>query len=123
MSVTLDGEVVCLREDGRPDFNRLRTKEGCQEARLVAFDLLQLNGQDLRSLPLSERRTRLHGLLRGVSDLLWYSDHVEGQYGPSLFRHACEVGAEGIISKRRDLSYKSGRCDWWRKIKCPDYQR
>jgi bifunctional non-homologous end joining protein LigD len=58
-SVILDGEAVCIREDGRPDFNRLRSKEGCAEARFIAFDLLELDGQDLRALPLYERREKL----------------------------------------------------------------
>jgi bifunctional non-homologous end joining protein LigD len=48
---------------------------------------------------------------------------VEGKEGPALFRHACRVGTEGIVSKRRDLPYKAGRFHWWCKIKCPDYSR
>jgi bifunctional non-homologous end joining protein LigD len=122
-SVTLDGEAVCLREDGRPDFNRLRTKRGCAEARFIAFDLLELDGQDLRGLTLHERRAMLKGLLMGGPEALWYSIEVEGKNGPSLFRHACRVGTEGIVSKRRDMPYRSGRFHWWRKIKCPDYRR
>ena len=121
--MVLDGEAVCLHEDGRSDFNRLRSEAGCAEARLVAFDLLELDGQYLKSLPLAERRKRLQQLLEGTSDVLWYSDHVEGPYGPSLFRHACDVGAEGIISKRIDMPYRSGRFQWWRKIECPNYLR
>ena len=67
-SITLDGEAVCLREDGRPDFNRLRTAEGCAEARLIAFDLLELDGQDLFELPLYERRAELKRLLTGAPE-------------------------------------------------------
>jgi bifunctional non-homologous end joining protein LigD len=122
-SITLDGEAVCIREDGRPDFNRLRTAEGCAEARLIAFDLLELDGQDLLELPLYERRAALKRLLTGAPEALWYSVEVEGKNGPALFRHACRVGTEGIVSKRRDLPYKAGRFHWWRKIKCPDYSR
>jgi bifunctional non-homologous end joining protein LigD len=51
-NLTVDGEAVCLREDGRPDFHALRSKRGCAVARLIAFDLLELDGQDLRALPL-----------------------------------------------------------------------
>jgi bifunctional non-homologous end joining protein LigD len=59
----------------------------------------------------------------GAPDAPLYSSDVEGKAGPALFRHACAMGAEGIISIRRDKPYKSGRFEWWRKIKCPDYQR
>ena len=64
-SVTLDGEPVCLLEDGRPDFRALRSRHDCQDARLIAYDLLGLNGEDLRKLPLHERRKRLESLLSG----------------------------------------------------------
>jgi bifunctional non-homologous end joining protein LigD len=122
-SIILDGEVVCLREDGRPDFNRLRSKEGCAEARLVAFDLLEVDGKDLRGLPLNERRWQLQWLMKDAPEVLWYSSEVEGKDGPVLFRHACAMGKEGIVSKRHGMPYRSGRFHWWRKIKCPDYER
>jgi bifunctional non-homologous end joining protein LigD len=122
-SVVLDGEVVCLREDGRPDFNWLRSKKGCDETRLVAFDRLEVDGKDLRGLPLNERRWQLQWLMKDAPEALWYSSEVEGKDGPAFFRHACEMGAEGIVSKRRDMPYRSGRFEWWRKIKCPDYHR
>jgi bifunctional non-homologous end joining protein LigD len=122
-SVTLDGEAVWLREDGRPDFNRLRTRHGCADACLIAFDLLELNGEDLRGLPLSDRRLLLKSILQDRPEALWYSSEFEGRDGPALFRYACEAGTEGIVSKRRDMPYKSGRFEWWRKIKCPGYER
>ena len=90
---------------------------------MIAFDLLEVDGQDLRGLPLNERRSRLQRLLEGALDALWYSSDVEGKYGPELFRHACAIGTEGIVAKRVDSRYVSGRFDGWRKIKCPDYRR
>jgi bifunctional non-homologous end joining protein LigD len=62
-SVILDGEAVCLLEDGRPDFHALRSRKACRDARLIAYDLLALNGEDLRKMPLHERRKRLDSLL------------------------------------------------------------
>jgi bifunctional non-homologous end joining protein LigD len=64
-SVIVDGEAVCLLEDGRPDFHALRSRTACRDARLLAYDLLGLNGEDLRKLPLHERRKRLADLLAG----------------------------------------------------------
>ena len=69
-SVTIDGEAVCLLEDGRPDFHTLRSRPTCRDARLVAFDLLALNGQDLRRMPLHSRRKRLAALLSGWREAL-----------------------------------------------------
>jgi ATP-dependent DNA ligase len=73
--VTLDGEAVCLLEDGRPDFHALRSRHACRDARLIAYDLLNVNGEDLRKLPLHERRTRLESLLSG-NDALSFSSHA-----------------------------------------------
>jgi ATP-dependent DNA ligase len=77
-SVTLDGEAVCLLEDGRPDFHALRSRHACRDARLIAYDLVSLNGEDLRKLPLHERRKRLESLLRG-NDALWFSSTSRAQ--------------------------------------------
>ena len=71
-----------------------------QEARLIAFDLLALNGADLRPLPLRQRRRRLQELLPCQDDALWFSSHVGGADGVALFRHACAMNLEGIVSKR-----------------------
>jgi len=118
-SVTIDGEAVCLLEDGRPDFHTLRSRPTCRDARLVAFDLLALNGQDLRRMPLHERRKRLAALLSGWHEALWFSGDVRGPDGEALFRKACAMGLEGIVSKRIDMPYRSGSFTGWRKIKCP----
>ena len=122
-SVTIDGGAVCLLEDGRPDFHALRASQACRDARLVAFDLLALNGQDLRRMPLHERRKRLAALLSGWHEALWFSGDVRGPDGEALFRKACAMGLEGIVSKRIDSLYRSGPFSGWRKIKCPGYAR
>jgi bifunctional non-homologous end joining protein LigD len=74
----LDGEAVCLHVDGRPDFQALRSPDACRTAYLIAFDLLEFDGSDLRLLPLHERRSRLAGLIAGASDALRFSGHVDG---------------------------------------------
>ncbi len=89
----------------------------------MAFDLLAFDGQDLRQLPLEIRRGRLAALIEGASDLLWFSSGVTGSAGRALFRYACEMNLEGIVSKRTGSPYRSGRFDGWRKIKCPRYER
>jgi bifunctional non-homologous end joining protein LigD len=109
-------------KDGLPDFHGLRSEDGGAAACLFAFDLLRLNGKDLRPLPLEERRGRLRKVLRGAGEALRFSEHLEGA-GEAIFRHACSLGLEGIVSKRRDSRYRSGRSLTWRKIKNPDYER
>jgi bifunctional non-homologous end joining protein LigD len=122
-SIVLDGEAVCLTDDGRSDFHALQS-EACRDARLVCFDLLAINGRDLRQLPLWARRKQLAALLEDYpEDPLLFSSHVEGAEGEALFRHACEMNLEGIVSKRVASPYKSGRFEGWRKIKCRSYQR
>jgi bifunctional non-homologous end joining protein LigD len=81
-----------------------------------AFDLLRLNGEDLRPLPLEERRARLRKALRGADKALRFSERLEGD-GEAIYRHACALGLEGIVSKRRDARYRSGRSLTWLKIK------
>jgi bifunctional non-homologous end joining protein LigD len=112
-SVIIDGEAVCLLEDGRPDFHALRSRHACQDARLIANDLLGLNGEDLRKRPLHERRKQLADLLSD-NDVIRFSGHVEGSKGAALFRRACAMGLEGIVSKRIDTPYRSGPFLGWR---------
>ena len=82
------------------------------------FDLLSLDGKDWRKKPLRERRARLAKLMaKGVPDWLVYADYVEGS-GPEFFAQACALGLEGIMSKRADSLYRSGRGKDWLKIKC-----
>jgi len=119
----IDGEAVLFNADGIPDFNGLLTNKGQRDACLLAFDLIEVDGLDLRPLPLLARRTRLDGLLAEAPPGLRFSEHMEGADGDALFTHACRMGLEGIVSKRADRGYRSGRCPHWLKIKNPTYQR
>jgi ATP dependent DNA ligase domain len=85
---------------------------------LYAFDLIELNGDDLRRNPLEVRKTTLATVLTGASHGIWYNDHVEGD-GQTVFRHACKLGLEGIVSKRKDSPYCSGRSPDWLKDEEP----
>ena len=85
---------------------------------LFAFDLLRVDGLDLRPMPLEERRARLRTTLRRARLSLRVVEHLDGD-GEAIFRHACELGLEGIVSKRRDTRYRSGRTLTWLKIKNP----
>jgi bifunctional non-homologous end joining protein LigD len=122
-STTLDGEGVVADDRGLTDFERLRSVLGRNGSRLVflyAFDLLELDGKDLRSHPWETRRAALAGLLRKAGPCIQLSEHIDGMDGEAFFRHACTLGAEGIVAKRRDRPYRSGRCADWVKVKNPD---
>ena len=120
--IVLDGEAMAHCRDGLPHFHGLRTEDGGAAACLFAFDLLRLNGEDLRPLPLDERRGRLRMALGDARKALRFSEHLQGD-GEAIFRHACAMGLEGIVSKRRDCRYRSGRSLTWLKIKNPHYKR
>ncbi len=118
----LDGEVVALLPDGRISFQRLQNAfDTHTDSHLVyfVFDLLYLDGYDLRPSPLYERKRLLSALLqdRAPSPLLRYSDHIAGQ-GDIAFAEACRGGMEGLIAKRADASYLAGRNRNWVKVKC-----
>ena len=121
-SVTLDGEAVCCDGRGVTDFDRLRSamaRLGSPDVVLFAFDLLELDGEDLRPHPWDTRRATLAGLLRKVGPGIRLSEHLEGMDGTTVFAHACQMGLEGIVAKRRDRPYRSGRCPDWIKVKNP----
>ena len=82
---------------------------------LYAFDLIELDGNDLRPAPLEQRKGKLERLLTR-SDGIRFSEHMEGD-GATIFAHGCKLGLEGIVSKRRNLPYRSGRCKAWVKVK------
>ena len=86
---------------------------------LYAFDLLELDGEDLRPLPLEERKATLAKLFRRAPAGIHLVEHIEAGDGPIIFEHACKLGLEGIVSKRRDASYRAGPCKSWLKIKNP----
>jgi bifunctional non-homologous end joining protein LigD len=86
---------------------------------LYAFDLLELDGQDLRREPLQTRKATLASLLRGSWPGVRLNVHLDYQDGASVFRHACALGCEGIVSKRLGSPYRSGRSKDWLKFKNP----
>ena len=120
-SAVLDGEAVVLLPDGRTSFQKLQNAFGSGPARDVyyfVFDLLELDGEDVAALPLDERKKRLAALVGKLrSDRVRYSDHTVGD-GERVFREACRLNLEGIVSKRRDLPHKAGRTKSWLKTKC-----
>ena len=119
-SAILDGEVVVLNESGTTSFADLQAafQEGANKPlTYFAFDLLHLNGHDLRGLPLIDRKALLEPLVKDVDGVLRYSEHI-GSDGEVIFRKACELHAEGIVSKRATSTYHSGRGGDWLKLKC-----
>ncbi len=120
-SAIVDGEIVALDERGASSFHAMQEALSARDpSRLVyyLFDLLHLNGKDLRPLPLVERKRRLAELLReAAGGKLRYSDHVEGR-GTQVYRQACRLRLEGIVSKSKGLPYVSGRSSRWLKVKC-----
>jgi bifunctional non-homologous end joining protein LigD len=122
-SATIDGEAVVCRPVGVTDFDRLRAalaRRGSQDAFLYAFDLIELDGADLRPRPWTARREALVGLLRKAGNGIVLSEHVDGEHGPAIYQAACRMGLEGIVSKRVDRPYRSGRSADWIKVKNPD---
>ena len=116
----LDGEVVVLAENGTTSFADLQAafQEGVRKPlTYFAFDLLHLNGHNLRGLPLIERKKMLELVVESNGEFLRFSEHVDTS-GDVVFRKACELGAEGIISKRAASKYMSGRSGDWLKLKC-----
>lgn len=116
----LDGEMVVPDEAGRPDFQALQGYLKNPKGKTpvyVAFDLLALDGEDLRGRPLVERKAALERLLENAPAALGYSRHVEGR-GRECFEAACRAGLEGIVGKRKDAPYAGGRSGAWIKLKC-----
>ncbi|PZR86543.1 MAG: ATP-dependent DNA ligase [Stutzerimonas stutzeri] len=120
----MDGEGVVLDDQGRSSFNQLQRELGGRGGKsssasviLYAFDLLYLDGHDLRGMALSERRSMLDALVGGLTGAIRLSEDVDAD-GAAFFRAACKHELEGIIAKRKDAPYRSGRGGDWLKIKC-----
>lgn len=125
-SALLDGEVVVLDESGKTSFADLQAafEEGKKKfLTYFAFDLLHLDGHNLRGLPLLRRKELLEGLFTesGENDALRYSEHIRGG-GTKMFENACRLGIEGVVSKFADGRYVSGRSKEWLKSKCVHQQ-
>ena len=85
---------------------------------LYAFDLIELNDDDLRRDPLEVRKATLGSIVAKASPGIRFNEHLGGD-GPTVFAHACKLGLEGIVSKRKDSPYRSGRSPHWLKMKNP----
>jgi bifunctional non-homologous end joining protein LigD len=117
-SFLIDGEAVVVGPDGLSLFDQLQSTAGRARAVLFAFDLIQLDGQDQRGLPLLERKKLLAKLLARADGGILYNHHLTDS-GDVVFAHACKLGAEGIVSKKIDSSYHSGPLPAWIKVKNP----
>jgi len=116
-SALIDGEIVAFK-DGKPDFSTLKdaiSNDG--EMTLFAFDLLELDGEDLAKLPQVQRKERLRPLIEGADARLQYAEHIVGE-GEKLFETMCREGYEGIVCKRADAPYSGRRTQAWLKVKC-----
>src|SRR4051812_11252088 len=119
-SAIIDGEAVVYGANGVPDFQQLRRELGKRKSprvRYHAFDLLYLDGYDLRAATYLERKRLLQQLLDGAPETLMFVEGLEAD-GEQVFKAACELGIEGIVAKRADAPYRSGRQDSWIKLKC-----
>ncbi|HVT37202.1 MAG TPA: DNA ligase D, partial [Nevskiaceae bacterium] len=124
----LDGEICYVQDDGRTDFQHLQNVLHPQGARVdhrrivyYVFDLLWLDGQDLRPLPLVQRKAQLTRLLGKRKGVVRFSEHLAGKV-QDIFGHACRLGLEGVIGKRLDAPYREGRGRDWIKLKCSQRQ-
>jgi bifunctional non-homologous end joining protein LigD len=117
-SCIIDGEAVACDENGIASFDLVRHHRANDSVFLYAFDLIELNGDDLRRDPLQVRKATLASIVAKARSGIRFNEHIEGD-GPTVFAHACKGGLEGIVSKRKDSPYRSGRSLDWLKMKNP----
>lgn len=123
-SAILDGEIVIVDAKGQTNFQKLQRAMGKSVTSgfvFQVFDLVYLDGYDLTGTPLKERKSALKGICEDRSGVVRYSEHIEGK-GDEFYRHACEYGIEGIVSKLADSTYSSTRNRNWLKVKCNKQQ-
>ena len=118
-SCIIDGEAVDCDDNGVAVFSRIRYRHHDESILLYAFDLIELNGDDLRRDPLEGRRATLEMILVRAGAGGRFNGHTVGD-GETVFRHACKLGLEGIVSKRKDSPYRSGRSPDGLKMKNAD---
>jgi bifunctional non-homologous end joining protein LigD len=119
-SAVIDGEAVVYGNTGLPDFQALRRELGPHASKRVrchAFDLLYLDGFDLRAVSYIERKRLLQDLLAHAPEPFVFVEHLDAP-GDRVFDHACKMGLEGVVAKRANAPYRSGRQDSWIKLKC-----
>jgi bifunctional non-homologous end joining protein LigD len=117
-SCIIDGEAVACDDNGLASFERIRYRQHDGNVFLYAFDLIELNGDDLRRDPLQVRKATLASIVAKARPGIRFNEHIEGD-GPTVFAHACKMGLEGIVSKRKGSAYRSGRSPDWLKMKNP----
>ncbi len=117
-SCLIDGEAIVCDESGLADFELIRRHGALASAVLCAFDLLELNGKDLRREPIEKRKALLTKLLKGSHLSIVLNEYFTGD-GALVFDAACQLGCEGVVSKRLGSSYRSGRSKYWVKVKNP----
>ena len=117
-SCIIDGEAVVRDDNGVASFDLIRYRRHDDSSFLYAFDLIEQNGDDLRRDPLEVRKAALVSVLAKAGSGIRFNGHMEGD-GPTVFTHACKLGLEGIVSKRKDSPYRSGRSPDWLKMKNP----
>jgi bifunctional non-homologous end joining protein LigD len=118
-SFLLDGEAIVTNERGLAVFDLIRHQRHGKDAVLIAFDLIELEGEDLRRTPIEQRKRKLAKLVRGPHPGIVLNEVFEGD-GDVLFEHACKLGCEGIVSKRIGSLYRSRRSPHWVKVKNPN---
>ena len=117
-SCVVDGGAIAVDDHGPSVFDLIRYRRQDHAVTLCAFDLIELDGEDLRREPIEVRKRTLKGLLRRAHPGIVFNRHFEVE-GAVVFRQACALGCEGIVSKRLGSSYRSGRADCWIKVKNP----
>jgi bifunctional non-homologous end joining protein LigD len=118
-SCIIDGEAVACDDDGVASFDLVRHHRASERIFLYAFDLIELNGDDLRPDPLEGRKATLEMMLAKAGPGIRFNEHMEND-GATVFAHACKMELEGIVSKRKDSAYRSGRSPDWLKMKNVD---
>ncbi len=117
-SFLIDGEAIVCDESGLAVFELIRRARNGGAAVLCAFDLIELEGEDLRRAPIEHRKRKLSRLIRTPRPGIVLNEHYDGE-GDIVFKYACKLGCEGIVSKRLGSPYRSGRVDHWIKVKNP----
>ena len=117
-SCLIDGEAIVGGKSGLAEFDLSRRQRYHESAVLCAFDLIELDGKDLRLAPIEQRKATLARLLQHQHHGIVFNAHYEGE-GVVVFKHACKLGCEGIVSKRLGSTYRSGVTDCWVKVKNP----
>jgi bifunctional non-homologous end joining protein LigD len=117
-SCLIDGEAIVRDKTGLAVFDLIRGYRAVASAVLCAFDLLELDGEDLRRKPIESRKAALSSLLRRQRSGIVFNQHYRAR-GETIFRLACQLGCEGIVSKRVGSPYRSGRSKYWLKVKNP----